>query len=198
MASTQNNLHVETSTTLTPATPSTLQVSYYIPGNKAVVQHLVTGLAHSTFIVPTYTKRGVFSDWQVLISGKAKTTESPAQAAQRELAEEVGFIFDLATIGAPIYTERTKHNTVHYFHVKLEREVAPGASTNAPIRADCLRRGALADNKAVRVCIFLTCVDITASTPSILRRARVSSTDSAGHTIMTVSKTELLAGIGRM
>jgi len=153
-------------TTLTPATPSTLQVSYYIPGNKAIVQQLVTGLAHSTFIVPTYTKRGVFSDWQVLISGKAKTTESPTQAAQRELAEEVGFIFDLATIGAPIYTERTKHAAVHYFHVKLEKEVAPGAPTNAPIRADCLRRGALADNKAVRVCIFLTCDDIAVSTPA--------------------------------
>ena len=198
MSSTQNNLHVENSTTLNPATPASLQVSYYTPGPKATVQTLVSGIAATSFIVPTYTRKGVFSDWQVLISGKAKVGETPAQAAQRELAEEIGVIFDLANIGASIHTERHKGSTIHYFRVRLENETQPGTSNNPIIRSDCLRRGSLADNKPVRVCIFLTCDDVTASTPAIIRRARVSSTDSAGHTIMTVSKSELLAGIARM
>ena len=198
MASTQNNVHVESSTTLTPVTPSSLKVSYYTPGTKTAAQSLVTSIAATSFIVPTYTKKGVFSDWQVLISGKAKVGETPAQAAQRELAEEIGVIFDLSNIGASIHTERHKGSTIHYFRVRLENETQPGHPNNTIIRSECLRRGSLPDNKGTRVCIFLTCDDVTASTPAIIRRSRVSSTDTAGHTIMTVSKSELLAGIARM
>ncbi len=176
-----------------------IPLSTWLVGTKPTLHSIVSAAPDdSYFLLPAYLKRGVLSDWQPQISGKAKVCEAasgvgsgPKLGAQREILEEIGFAFPLTAITS-LGSEVDKRATVNFFTVDMGSR-ASGAA-DATIRTECSARAGDADERSVRVSVHLmftgTEVDLI---KTLAERRRIASADTGGSVIFAVPKVTLLS-----
>jgi predicted NUDIX family NTP pyrophosphohydrolase len=179
---------------------TTVPLSTWLVGKKSTVRGVVNAAPDgSYFLLPAYLKRGVLSDWQPQISGKAKVCEAESStmgsgsllAAQREILEEIGFAFPLTAI-AYHGGETDNGSTVNFFSVMMTSRVVGAADTT--IRASCTTRAGDADERRMRISAHVVFTGTEAELITTLaERRRIASSDTGGSVIFAVPKATLLS-----
>lgn len=172
----------------------TIPLSTWLVGKKSTVRSVVNAAPDdSYFFLPAYTKRGVLTDWQPQISGKAKLSEasvSSSLAAQREILEEIGFSFPLAALtyhGGEV----DKGSTVNFYSVLMSSRAI--GSVDTTIRTECSSRATDVDERRVRVSAHVVFTGTESELVTTLaERKRIASSDTGGSVIFAIPKAVLL------
>jgi len=178
---------------------TSVPLSTWMVGKKSAVRSVVNSApVGSYFLLPAYLKRGVLSDWQPQISGKAKVCEASVGtmgsgailATQREILEEIGFAFPLSALtyhGGAF----DKGSTVNFFSALISARAVGAEDTK--IRTECTARAPDTDDRSMRISahvIFTGTEDELVAT--LAERKRISSTDTGGSVIFAIPKEVLL------
>lgn len=153
-------------------------------------------------IFPGYYHEGFYTrdldsldTWQAQISGKIKLSETPLQAAQREVIEEIGLIIpeeNFKLVHEEKYVPHTGNfRNIHYYLADLD--FLPGDIKNPDdILEESMRRSMLTDNFQERVIVFAFTRFLNKTVKTILLRKRLREDSSqenihdAGHLIFLV------------
>jgi hypothetical protein len=173
---------------------NTVPLSTWLVGKKSTVRGVVNAAPEgSYFLLPAYLKRGMLSDWQPQISGKAKVCEasSSSLAAQREILEEIGFAFPL-TVLTYHGGEIDKGSTVNFFSASMSSRAI--GSVDSTIRTECSSRATDIDERRMRISAHVVFTGTESELVTTLaERKRIASTDTGGSVIFAVPKAILLS-----
>jgi hypothetical protein len=189
----QTYTHEENTNNLIEYCPNENKISKWVSGSWKKSKTLIKNKINSGYLIlPMYDDE----EWQTQISGKAKIGESMAEAAQREIFEEIGIVFDVKTIyNSYLDYEKFKGCDVAYFLLNLNDCINNSDYTYNVIQRKCYERQHHEDEKRKRVSIFLYfnyTDDINPSNLSnLLSRNRLLCDDIAGKNILILDKTKL-------
>ena len=181
--------HIEGEVCITESNLGDRPVSTYLRGGRATVASVHRSLpAKSWLVLPCYLKRdGRFADWQSQIPGKMKEGETPLQAAQREVAEEIGVFLPTSAFVCATSDRGENHYIV---------DMSAVVSDPTTIRRECEERASRRDDRGrVVVYLYIKEEELARHLPVVQSRSRVESGDSAGKLVFVVPASTVLAMI---
>ena len=194
--------HSECGTTTEKIDITSIPLSTWFVGTKPTVQRVVNSVPDgSYFLLPAYLNRGVLTDWQPQISGKAKVCETSFKtiisgatlAAQREILEEIGFAFSLSSLILH-GSELDKRSSVYFFSALMSARAI--GSTDTVIRTECTVRATYTDDPSIRISAHVAFVGSESELfTTLATRKRIASSDTGGFIIFAVPKATLLSYI---
>ena len=186
----QTYIHTEKSNELVEFYPSKDKISKWVSGSWKKAKNIIRNKINNGFLIlPMY----IDDEWQTQISGKAKKGETMAEAAQREIFEEIGIAFDIKTIyNSYLDYEKFKGCDVAYFLLNFNDCIDNLNYQHEMIKRKCYERENLEDESRKRVSVFIYFNSIDEKTlDKLLHRNRIECNDEAGRNILVLDKTKL-------
>jgi predicted NUDIX family NTP pyrophosphohydrolase len=191
----QSFIHEEATDGVYEFTPAPKKLSSWVSGSWRKTKQLIKNKINGFLILPMYLDDlGKQNEWQCQISGKAKHGETLAEAAQREILEEIGLLFDISTFhNSFLDYEKFKGCDVAYYAINL-KEVLEVSSKDYDINiSKCNERKTNVDDVHKRVSVFIYFNDIDKEFfDKIIKRKRIISNDEAGKVILLIHKNDIL------